>query len=85
MKVGHDKSAIKSFLGLVRYYQRFVPNLAELAVPLQELLKKDKSKDDWGPSQDEAVTQIKEAFISPALLKHYDPDLRTILQEPENV
>ena len=31
MVVGHDKSAIKSFLLLVRYYQRFVPNLAQLA------------------------------------------------------
>ena len=43
MVVGHDKSVIKSFLGLVRYYQRFVPNLSELEVPLQDLLKKDKN------------------------------------------
>ena len=40
MVVSHDKKAIKSFLGLVRYYTRFVPNLAKLAVPLQNLLKK---------------------------------------------
>ena len=51
-----------------------------MAVPLQDLLKKDKSKYDWGPLQDAAVQQIKEAFISQALLKHYDSNLRNILQ-----
>ena len=75
------KTAIKSFLGLVRYYARFVPNLSELAMPLQNLLKKNSDpKTHWGDEKDDAVKAIKEAFISPAILKHYKPSLRTILQ-----
>ena len=51
MKVLPTKTSIKSFLGLVRYYQRFVPCLSEKAVPLQAMLKKDSTPKDWGPTQ----------------------------------
>ena len=80
MKVLPTKTSIKSFLGLVRYYQRFVPCLAEKAVPFQAMLKKDSTPKDWGPPQQKAVEEIKEAFINPMILRHYDPTLRTILQ-----
>ena len=61
MVVSHDKTAIKSFLGLVRYYARFVPNLSELAMPLQDLLKKNSDpKTQWGDKQDDAVNNIKQ-------------------------
>ena len=36
----HDQKTIKSFLGLCTYYGAFVPNFAELAVPLNKLLIK---------------------------------------------
>lgn len=34
-------SAIRSFLGLVHYYGKFVPNLSTCLHPLNELLRKD--------------------------------------------
>ena len=80
MKVLPTKTSIKSFLGLVRYYQRFVPCLLEKAIPLQDMLKKESTPKDWGPAQQKAVEEIKEAFLSPMILRHYDPALRTILQ-----
>ena len=50
-------------------------------MPHQNLLKKDRDpKTEWGDEQDEAIKAIKEHFISPAILRHYDPSLRTILQ-----
>ena len=37
-------------------------------------------KTEWGDEQDEAIKAIKDHFTSPAILRHYDPSLRTILQ-----
>ena len=74
MIVSHDKTAMKFFLGLVQCYASSVSNLSELAVPLQKLLKNSSNvKLEWGKEQDKAFKAIKEAFVSPAILKHYDP------------
>ena len=72
-KVTKSVTGILRFLGLVRYYQRFVPHLAELAQPLTALLRKERSPKEWGKDQDEAVQKIKEVFQSSALLTHFDP------------
>ena len=59
MKVLPTKTSIKSFLGLVRYYQRFVPCLSEKAVPLQDMLKNESKPDDWNSTHDKAVKEMK--------------------------
>ena len=56
MKVLPTKTSIKSFLGLVQYYQQFVPCLAEKTVPLQAMLNKESSPKYWGPYQQKAVS-----------------------------
>ena len=66
-------------MGLVCYYQRFVPHLAELSQPLTKLLRKESSVTEWGPEQDQAVDKIKSAFLEPPLLAHFDPSLPTLL------
>ena len=37
---------IRSFLGLIGYYQRFIENFSRIAKPMTELLKKD-TKFKW--------------------------------------
>jgi hypothetical protein len=34
-------SKVQSFLGLVGYYQRFIPNFSKITKPITELLKKE--------------------------------------------
>ncbi|KAK3093838.1 hypothetical protein FSP39_020798 [Pinctada imbricata] len=47
------KKQVRSFLGLVGYYRKFIPNFAAIASPLTDLTKKGlPNKVMWGPSQD---------------------------------
>jgi hypothetical protein len=39
-------SQLRSFLGLLNYYRRFIPNLSSLLQPLHELLRQDKKMED---------------------------------------
>lgn len=56
--------AIKSFLGMVGFYRRFIPNFAGQAAPLTNLLKKDV-KFHWSPE-----CQIAFQFFRDSLTKH---------------
>jgi hypothetical protein len=42
-------SDIQSFLGLARYYQRFIEGFLKISKPMTELLKKDKEF-KWMPA-----------------------------------
>lgn len=69
---------LKSFLGLVTYYGRFIPNLANKAFPLYELLKKN-ARFNWGHHQQTAFDEIKREISSDRSLAHYDPTKPLIL------
>ncbi|XP_039761835.1 uncharacterized protein LOC120634993 [Pararge aegeria] len=62
---------IKSFLGLVSYYRRFIPNLSKIAKPLTTLLKKDISF-VWGNEHQLAFEHLKNALISAPILAYPD-------------
>lgn len=49
---------IKSFLGLVGYYRRFIPNFAKLSKPLTKLLNKDINF-SWSNEQQEAFDTLQ--------------------------
>nr|XP_050038251.1 uncharacterized protein LOC126535413 [Dermacentor andersoni] len=49
---------LKSFLGLVTYYAKFLPNLSTTLAPLYRLLAKGVLW-RWGPSQDSAFREAK--------------------------
>ncbi|TMS32149.1 hypothetical protein L596_000031 [Steinernema carpocapsae] len=73
-----DLHQLRSFLGMVTYYQVFVKNLHELRKPLDQLLKKDVDW-TWTEKQQEAVTKIKSVLLSDLLLTHYDPQLPIVV------
>ena len=73
-----NTSQLRSFLGLINYYARFVPNLSTLLHPLNGLLHKD-IKWEWSKECDEAFRKAKEQLSSKSVLTHYDPQLPVIL------
>jgi hypothetical protein len=64
---------IKSFLGLLNYYRRFVDNFAKIAKPLTYLLKKDIIF-NWNNKCDNAFDELKNNLMNPRLLTYPDWD-----------
>ena len=69
---------LRSFLGLVNYYGKFLPDLATILAPLYSLLRKHK-RWHWGKEQDEAFERVKQLLLSSEVLVHFDDRLPVIL------
>ena len=68
-------------MGMVRYYQRFCPNLAEILQPLTNLLHKEAEINrNWGPDQEQAKQHVKNMLLSLQMLAHFNPSLKICLQ-----
>ncbi|XP_041473613.1 uncharacterized protein K02A2.6-like [Lytechinus variegatus] len=67
-------SQLRSFLGLVNYYHRFLPNLATVIHPLNALLGKDR-KWKWDETCENAFKNAKKMIASEQVLVHYNPEL----------
>ena len=67
------KKQVRSFLGLVGYYRKFIPNFAHIAAPLTDLTKKGQpSTVMWGKQQEAAFETLKTMLTSPPIL--HTPD-----------
>ena len=69
---------LRSFLGLLNYYAKFIPNLASLLYPLHELLRKD-CRWHWTKKCSEVFVEAKKKMTSAPVLAHYDPSLPIVL------
>ena len=65
---------LRSFLGLINYYGKFISNLSSILRPLNELLQRDR-KWKWTRDCTRAFQQAKSALLSSQVLVHYDPSL----------
>ncbi|UYV84238.1 K02A2.6-like, partial [Cordylochernes scorpioides] len=67
-------SELRSFLGLVNFYGKLIPNLPELLKPLHELLHK-KRPWVWTKECGEAIDKCKNSITSERVLVPYDTTL----------
>ena len=63
---------LKSYLGLLNYYGKFMPNLSTLLHPLYALLQQNQPW-VWSQACEQAFQQSKEKLTGSSFLTHYDP------------
>ncbi|XP_056132888.1 uncharacterized protein K02A2.6-like, partial [Lampris incognitus] len=69
-----DVSQLRSLLGMINYYGRFIPDLATILQPLNALLHKGK-KWQWTTACEAVFRKVKELMVSQKVLTHYNPEL----------
>ena len=74
-----DAKGIARFLGMVNYFHKFIPQLAETASPLN-LLRRKGEKFAWGPGQQKAFEELKTSITNPPVLGIADFTRKFILQ-----
>ena len=76
--VPRDITQLKSFLGLINYYQKFLPDLSSLLVPLNNLLQKGVKR-SLTEAQQTTFDEAKCLLQSSVVLAHYDPSKKLVL------
>ncbi|KAJ1518786.1 hypothetical protein ONE63_011599 [Megalurothrips usitatus] len=66
-----DVSELRSFIGKLNFYDKFLPNRATVLAPLYNLLK-DNVSFVWGDAEKISFQRAKELLCSADLLVHYD-------------
>ena len=66
-----NQKHVKSFLGLVGYYRKFIKNFAKVSKPLTKLLQKD-TVFKWDNTCDNSFQTLKHSIISPPVLQYPD-------------
>lgn len=64
---------VKSFLGLVNFSARYIPNLATLTEPLRKLVRKN-TKFVWGPDQQQSFERLKQCLTDADTLGYFRLD-----------
>jgi hypothetical protein len=76
-----NKKQLRSFLGLVGYFRRFIPNFAAIAVPLTDLTREGTPNElEWEQPQVQAYNALRESLIHPPILRLPDVSRPFILQ-----
>ncbi|XP_062542494.1 uncharacterized protein K02A2.6-like [Armigeres subalbatus] len=70
---------LRSFLGAVNYYAKFISEMHQLRRPLDELLQKD-AKWVWSDDCQRSFSRFKELLQTDLMLTHYNPALPIVVE-----
>uniref|UniRef100_A0A671TFE1 Gypsy retrotransposon integrase-like protein 1 n=1 Tax=Sparus aurata TaxID=8175 RepID=A0A671TFE1_SPAAU len=71
-----NAAEVRSFLGLVNYCGRFIPNLATTSEPLRRLTRQS-CKWTWGSEQETAFVELKRQLASSHVMAYFKQDAET--------
>lgn len=75
------KKEVRSFLGMVGYHRRFIPNFAAVAAPLSDLTKSGKrSQLQWEEAHDRSFATLKHRLATAPISHLPDPAKPFILR-----
>ncbi|XP_055714390.1 uncharacterized protein K02A2.6-like [Phlebotomus papatasi] len=69
---------LRSYLGALQFWGKFVPSMSELRAPLDRLLKNGVSW-KWSKACQDSFRRFKEILGSELLLTHYDPKMPILI------
>ena len=69
---------VQTFMGMCQYYAKFVPKFQEIALPIQELLKKGV-KFKWTVRQQKAFDTLKDLLMKAPILSYPKDDCKYVL------
>ena len=71
-----NAAEVRSFLGVVNFTARFMPDLASVAAPLRQLTKSGEPF-VWGPEQQQSFDELKKRLSSAETLGYFDKNAPT--------
>ena len=72
MPAPSNVSQLRSFLGAVQFYNKFLPDLSTISEPLYHLTEKH-TKWKWEEPQQDAFQKLKQMLTNNTVLAHFDP------------
>ena len=78
MKHPKNIKDVQSFLGVCNWFRDFVPNFAEISMPLTELTKKG-NKWSWNESHQNAIMLLLHYISSSPCIKYFNDKLETFI------
>lgn len=66
-----DSDAVSRFVAMANYYRKFIPNMSTIAIPLNQLTKKN-AVFKWNKEHEEAFNKIKSTLCNPKILAYPD-------------
>lgn len=74
----HDVHSLRSYLGAVNYYAKYVPEMRKLRSPMDQLLKAGV-KWEWSTACQRSFDRFRDVLQSPLALTHYNPKMDIIV------
>ena len=74
MPAPSNVTQLRSFLGSVQFYNKFLPDLSTISGPLYHLTEKS-TKWKWDQPQEDAFKKLKQMLTDNTVLAHFDPIL----------
>ncbi len=77
-QVPRNKKELQSFLGFIKYYRDFIPNLSEINFPLKELTKPNRTY-GWKEQHDASFKEVKQALLGSPFIHQPTEEGKNIL------